>query len=160
MVTDVSFVGRTSENTAAWRMFVDHPILGVGLGNFKDNYQNYAREIGLDRRRVQRNPASLYLELLSEQGIVGTVVFVFLLGLIFREMVFAHNNFRLSGLTDYSFMVIAMIAGFSGYLFSALFKNSAYSNVFWVIVGLAIAAGQVAYNSLHEALETRQSNPG
>jgi putative inorganic carbon (hco3(-)) transporter len=160
VITDVSFVGRTSENTAAWRMFIDHPILGVGLGNFKDNYQNYAREIGLDSRRVQRNPASLYLEMLSEQGIVGTIVFVFLLGLIFREMVSARNNFRRSGLNEYSFMVIAMMAGFSGYLFSAIFKNSAYSNVFWVIVGLAIAAGQVAYNSRYQALETRQSNPG
>jgi O-antigen ligase len=159
-VTDVSFVGRTSENTAAWRMFIDHPILGVGLGNFKDNYQDYARDIGLDRRRVPRSPASLYLELLSEQGVVGTVIFIFLTGLIFREMVSARNNFRRTGLIDHSFMVMALISGFSGYLFSAIFKNSAYSNVFWVIVGLAIAAGQVAYNSRQQAFDEGRGTLG
>lgn len=159
-VTDLSFVGRTSENIAAWRMFLDHPILGVGLGNFRDNYQDYSRELGLDRRRTVRSPASLYLELLSEQGIVGIVIFIFLLSLIFREMVSARNNFQLSGMSDESFQVMALIAGFAGYMFSALFKNSAYSNVFWVIVGIALAAGQVAYTSRQQAIETSTKQPG
>jgi putative inorganic carbon (hco3(-)) transporter len=159
-ITDPSFVGRTSENTAAWRMFLDHPLLGVGLGNFKDNYQDYSRPLGLDQRRTPRSPASLYLELLSEQGIVGTVIFIFLLGLIFREMISARNNFQLAGMFDESFMVAAIIASFSGYMFAAIFKNSAYSNAFWVIVGIALASGQVAYTSYQQAYEMSMKQPG
>jgi O-antigen ligase len=159
-VTDPSLVGRTSENMVAWQMFLDHPVLGVGLGNFKENYQAYSRDLGLDQRRTVRSPASLYLELLSEQGILGTVIFLFLLGLIFREMFSARTNFQLSGLPNESFMVIALIASFAGYLFLALFKNSAYSNAFWVIVGIALAAGQVAHTSRQQAFEASVREPG
>jgi O-antigen ligase len=154
-LTDPSLIGRTSENTTAWRMFLDHPLLGVGLGNFKDNYQNYSRELGLDQRRAPRNPASLYLELLSEQGIIGILIFILLLALIFREMRSAQINFQLLGMNDYSFMGSALAAGFAGYMFSAIFKNSAYSNVFWVIVGISLAAGQVAYNSRQQTLDAQ-----
>ena len=146
-LTDLSFRGRASENTVAWRMFLDHPLLGVGLGNFNVNYQDYSRDLGLDIRRVERSPASLYLELLSEQGLVGTAMFFWLMALVFRELRSARKNFQFSGLTDDSFMVIAVTAGFAGYLFAAITKNSAYSNVFWIIVGIAMAAGQIAHAS-------------
>lgn len=146
-LTDQSFRGRVSENTAAWQMFLDHPLLGVGLGNFSVNYQSYSREIGIDPRRDPRTPASLYLELLSEQGLLGTVIFIWLAILIFRELYIARKNFNLKGYADEGFMVYSIVAGFVGYLFSAINKNSAYSNVFWVIVGIALSAGQVAHAS-------------
>jgi len=153
LVTDPSLRGRTSENVAAWRMFLDHPILGVGIGNYGLNYQDYSREIGLDPRISSRTPASLYMELLAEQGLVGITVFATLLALIFRELYSARKNFQLSGMRDQAFMVAALFAGLAGYLFSAINKNSAYSNAFWVIVGIALAAGQVAYNSRQAYLE-------
>jgi putative inorganic carbon (hco3(-)) transporter len=160
LVTDTSFLGRTSENIAAWRMFLDHPVLGVGLGNYSVNYQDYSRSIGLDTRRTPRTPASLYMELLSEQGVVGTAIFAFLLILIFRELRSARRNFRSSGLHDEAYMVTAIFAGFAGYMFSAIFKNSAYSNAFWVIVGIALAAGQVAYISRQAHFEKSIKHPG
>jgi putative inorganic carbon (hco3(-)) transporter len=159
-ISDPSFRGRASENTAAWRMFLDHPVLGVGLGNYSVNYQDYSRSIGLDTRRAARTPASLYMELLSEQGVVGTAVFAILLVLIFRELRSARRNFRSSGLNDEAFMVTAVFAGFAGYMFSAIFKNSAYSNAFWVIVGIALAAGQVAYTSRQTHIEKPVKHPG
>lgn len=159
-ISDQSFVGRSSENISAWQMFLDHPILGVGLGNFNVEYQTYSRKLGLDPRRDPRSPASLYLELLSEQGIIGTFIFLLLLAMIFRELNTAKQNFQLAGLTDDATMMLALTAGFAGYLFSAIVKNSAYSNVFWVIVGIALAAGQVANRSRFLAEDYPRSNSG
>ncbi|MCX6078472.1 MAG: O-antigen ligase family protein [Chloroflexi bacterium] len=159
-LSDKSFRGRTSENTAAWRMFLDNPLLGVGLGNFSVNYQDYSRTIGLDTRRDQRSPASLYMELLSEQGFVGTVIFFWLMAMIFRELNFSWKNFIQSGLTDEGYMILAITAGFAGYLFAGITKNSAYSNVFWVIVGIAMASGQVAHSSRLKAEELSGNQPG
>ena len=159
-LTDQSFRGRTSENTAAWRMFLDHPLLGIGLGNFNVNYQDYSRDLGLDTRRVERSPASLYLELLSEQGLVGTAIFFWLMALVFLELRTANKNFILSGLPDEGFIVVAVAAGFAGYLFAAITKNSAYSNVFWVIVGIAMASGQVAHASRLKAESGLHNLPG
>ncbi len=157
-ISDQSFVGRSSENISAWQMFLDHPILGVGLGNFNVEYQTYSRKLGLDPRRDPRSPASLYLELLSEQGLTGTFIFLLLLVLIFRELNTAKVNFLKAGLRDDSTMMMALTSGFAGYLFSAIVKNSAYSNVFWVIVGIALAAGQVAVNSRFSADDNLQVN--
>jgi len=159
-ITDPAFVGRTSENIAAWHMFLDHPIFGVGLGNYKLNYQDYSRPLGLEYRLEQRTPASLYLEILSEQGIVGIIAFLVLLGLIFRILTTARINFRTSGNLDSSFLVAAIIAGFSGYMFSAIFKNSAYSNVFWMLIGIALASWQVANTTSQQDLETPTTQLG
>jgi putative inorganic carbon (HCO3(-)) transporter len=146
-VSDQSFRGRLSENTAAWQMFVDHPMMGIGIGNYRINYQDYSRDIGLDPRRSNRTPASLYLELLSEQGAVGTLIFFTLLFVVVRGLWVAKRQFTAVHLNDYAHLSAALLAGLSGYMFSAIFKNSAYSNVFWIIIGLAIGAGQVAWNA-------------
>jgi|GEM_PF-310023 len=157
-VSDPSFRGRLSENTAAWQMFLDHPLLGIGIGNYKINYQDYSRDIGLDPRRSNRTPASLYLELLSEQGIVGTAIFFILLFIVLRGLFVARKQFVEMHLDDMSFLSKALLAGFAGYMFSAIFKNSAYGNAFWVIVGLAIAAGQVAWNENKKRMDVDEIN--
>jgi putative inorganic carbon (hco3(-)) transporter len=146
-VSDPSFRGRLSENIAAWRMFRDHPILGVGLGNFRVYYQDYSREIGLDPRRDPRSPASLYMEFLSEQGLLGTALFLFLIILVFRGLLKAQRQFRSIGLDDEMHLTSALFAGLAAYLFASIFKNSAYANVFWLLMGFALATIQVAQAS-------------
>jgi O-antigen ligase len=148
-LSDPSFRGRMSENLAAWRMFGDHPYFGVGLGNFKVQYQEYSRQIGLDPRRVERNPASLYMELLAEQGAVGITIFAFLMYMVFRGLVTARVQFARAGLHDHAHIAMSIFAALVGYLIAATVKNSAYSNVFWVLIGISISIEQVAYSITH-----------
>jgi len=143
-VADESFRGRISENVAAWMMFRDNPLFGVGLNNFQINYQNYSRQIGLDPRRDERSPASFYLELLSEQGFVGTTVFLVFMIFIFRSLLNSYHRFNQLGMYDYGSITIAFISGLLGYMIFYISKNSAYPNVFWVLLGVAIAIAQVA----------------
>lgn len=149
-VVDSSFRGRLSENTAAMRMFEDNPVLGVGLGNYRTNYQDYSRNLGIDHRREPRSPASLYLELLAEQGVVGVLIFGVLMIYMFLGLIKARRHFVLAGLRDESYITAALFAGLAAYMFEAIFKNSAYSNVFWILVGVALAAIQVAQTSFDE----------
>lgn len=154
-VVDTSFRGRLSENTVAIRMFRDNPILGVGLGNYRVNYQTYSRNLGIDHRREPRSPASLYLELLAEQGIVGMLIFGALMVYMFGGLLRARRQFVLAGLRDESYLTAAIFAGLSAYMFEAIFKNSAYSNVFWVLVGVALATIQAAQTSFDAVIEER-----
>ncbi len=156
-IYDPSFRGRLSENTAALQMFWDHPLLGVGLGNFPVNYQDYSRQIGIDPRRDPRSPASLYLEMLSEQGIIGASLFVLLIILVFRGLWMAKHQFQYIGMRDAAYMTSAVFAALSAYMTSAIVKNSAYSNVFWILMGVALATTVVARISYQEAEETRVS---
>ena len=71
--------GRLSEVTSAAIMFVDHPVVGVGYGNFEDHYHRYARDLALDGRREERQAHSLYLEVAAETGALGVLAFAVLL---------------------------------------------------------------------------------
>lgn len=145
---DESFRGRASENLAAWRMFLDHPVFGVGLNNYSYYYQSYSREIGLDNRREARDPASLYLQLMADQGLVGIVVFISLLFFVFANLRRAYKGFKLIAKTDEMYMSMALFAALAGYMFMALYRNNAYTNVFWVLIAICMSTKQVLDNML------------
>ncbi len=145
-ISDVSFQGRISENIAAWMMFRDHPFFGVGLDNFQVNYQDYSRQIGLDSRRDARSPASFYLELLSEQGLVGTAIFLAFMAIVFRSVWRARHLFQFIGMKNEEYMSLAFLSGLAGYMVFYISKNSAYPNVFWILLGIAFSIAQVAEN--------------
>ena len=65
------------------------------LNNYSENYLRYSREIGLDPRREKRDPASLYLQLLSEQGLIGFAAFIYFVFLIFKRLFRAQKEFKL-----------------------------------------------------------------
>ena len=67
---------------AAWQMFLDHPIAGIGLLHFNEVYTAYylsplAKEPGLP------HPHNLFLNFLSETGIIGLSAY---LSMIFVQM--------------------------------------------------------------------------
>jgi O-antigen ligase len=82
--TDTSVRNRIGENLAAVRMFTDHPILGIGPDHYLLHYLDYSEGVGLDSRPEARRPHSLYLEALSELGMVGAFVFFTILGVAVR----------------------------------------------------------------------------
>lgn len=145
-IYDESFRGRASENIAARMMFADYPFFGVGLNNYSENYQKYSREIGLDPRREQRDPASLYLQVLAEQGLIGFTVFIFFVLSIFAKLFKAHKDFKALKMPDEMYLTSALFAALAGYMFMSLYKNDAYSNVFWTLVGMCVSAAQIAAN--------------
>jgi len=152
-IADESFRGRTSENLAAWRMFLDHPILGVGLNNYSTYYQDYSRDIGLDNRREARDPASLYLQLLAEQGLVGTVVFLAIIYSVFSGLFRAFSGFKLIEKNDEMYIASALFSALAGYMFMSLYRNNAYTNVFWVLIAICLSAMQVLVNIVTDERE-------
>lgn len=145
-LTDESFRGRTSENIAAWRMFLDNPVFGVGLENYSNYYLEYSRQIGLDPRREARDPASLYLQLLANQGLIGAVVYIGMIYVVFLRLYRARKNLLELGHQDEANIASALFASLAGYMFMSLYKNSAYTNAFWSLMALCMAVSQLAYN--------------
>lgn len=146
-IVDQSFRGRLSENLAAIQMFQDNPLIGIGLDNYEVNYQAYSRKIGLDPRRTARAPASFYLELISEQGLMGTTLFLFFIVSVFRSMWRAKKIFEVIGRADDAYLTLAFLSGLLGYMFFYISKSGSYSNAFWILLGIALSFEQVAKNS-------------
>jgi putative inorganic carbon (hco3(-)) transporter len=161
-LSDQSFRGRLSENMASWMMFRDNPILGVGIKNFPDQYQKYSRQLGLDPRSQARSPASLYGEIIAEQGLLGSFAFCFLIWAVHRGLRQAKYYFIEAHLVDHARLASALWVGLAGYLFAAITKNSAYSNVFWLLIGLGMAAANIAvhYKQTQKLEETEAPKQG
>lgn len=74
---------------AGLRMFADHPLLGVGISQFGYFYNSYQTlgVLGI-AGTVKLIPNNIYIELLSELGIVGFLLFTSFLVLVYRRLRF------------------------------------------------------------------------
>ncbi len=153
---EVALRGRTSAFMVSIMMFADHPILGVGKMNYPVNYQRYSQVLGIDPRTREQEPHNLYLEVLSETGLVGLVVFSALLYLMFRGMFQARSMLIDAQLQSYADMLAALMLGITGYLIASLFLHAAYPRYFWLLVGIALAAPEFAKYELELYREKRE----
>ena len=134
----------------ACRMFVDHPVFGVGTNNYGIQapfYEDtkYADESGT--HMWGRVPHSIYLTLISEQGLVGTVLFALIVYWTFstaskiRRRIRSDPHDRRAAAAE--FYATGLLAGVVGVLVSGAFLTVLYYPVFWVLVALMAALDRV-----------------
>jgi O-antigen ligase len=81
---DVSTGKRASMRHDTWRIFVDHPILGTGLGTLQMVFPPY--ETSYDAKVVNHTHND-YLEALAETGVAGGLCCLWFLAILFTESV-------------------------------------------------------------------------
>ncbi|MCC7119437.1 MAG: O-antigen ligase family protein [Anaerolineales bacterium] len=136
---DSSFRGRASEVLAGLMMFEDHPLFGVGAGNFPNNYQEYAQKIGLEMRSEERDAHSLYTQVMAETGVFGAVAFFGVVLSLLSGLARAARTLQLmpkhiSLLPWVNSLRVSIIA----YMLAAVFLHNAYIRYFWILVALGI----------------------
>jgi O-antigen ligase len=124
--------GRETENTVAIAMFKDHPLLGVGPGEYPVFYRDYARYIGNDPR-AGREAHSLPLEIAAEQGIAGIVGWVLALGCVLAFALRAGVQ-----RTPVGRMVLVATGTF---LVGSLFLHGSVLRLLFVLLGMLVALG-------------------
>ena len=141
--SEVSFRGRASEMLSALYMFMDHPVLGVGVNNYPEYYQYYARQFGLDTRAEAREPHNLFLQVAAETGLLGSMIFGAILVFCFLAIQQARKGFRnLQDKNTYD-LIGAFSSGLIGYLAASMFIHGAYPRYLWLLVGIALALPQI-----------------
>lgn len=129
--TDASTIQRYAIWEGSLNMFKDHPILGVGLGQYKENYLTkyiLPKSHGKKATHAHNN----IIQMLAENGIVGCIGFLTLMVYIFvinvhdfikkrcsYSLIMASSTFALfvQGLTEYNF------------------GNSAVMKSYWLFLG-------------------------
>jgi putative inorganic carbon (hco3(-)) transporter len=140
MNSDASVRYRAGENLAAIHMFLDHPYLGVGPGNYPVLYTKYSQAIALDPREG-RHPHNLYLEYFAETGLVGgllilTVIAVALRGAWRARRVFTGRDRLLA-----EGVFVALV----GYCINGIFLHpSGYTRYLWLVLGFGFVCGRLA----------------
>ncbi|HEX7192172.1 MAG TPA: O-antigen ligase family protein, partial [Thermoanaerobaculia bacterium] len=122
------------------RMFEDSPILGVGAGNFGKHYARYANEIGssapqYDDPGDRQYPHSLYLELASENGVVGLATFAAAMAIAFASLIRLRRNL----------LATSIAVALAGYLVSSMFLHSAYQRYLWLLLAFVPAIARLAH---------------
>lgn len=147
--TDTSFQERMLLMRVAWEMFSEHPLLGVGAGNYSEHYEDYAQYVGSSVSSYEdfgqrRFPHSLYLQIAAETGLVGLVLFVSILAVTLWRARSAIRLFVKAGDRQSASMVTSLALGLVGYLTSSLFLHGHYIRYLWLLVALIVAANHVA----------------
>ena len=162
---DASSAKRQQLIAVGWRIFTDHPIAGVGIGNFGSHYQAYADVVGMSAPEytplgVRQYPHSLYLELAVETGLVGLLVFAGAMLLIFTTLYRARAALLARGESGHAAMVVAIAIAVAGYLLASVFlHHTGVQRYFWLVVGFAIAAARLVQEETAEAAPVYAAAP-
>ncbi|HVR30870.1 MAG TPA: O-antigen ligase family protein [Thermoanaerobaculia bacterium] len=126
--------GRASEMTVAWQMLRDHPLIGVGPGNYQHHYLLYAPPLALDDRGEPRRAHSLYLEVAAESGLLGLALFSAILG---GAVAGSWRAGRALAATDPegARIAAALALGAGGYLVAGFFLHLQFPLPLYLLVG-------------------------
>ena len=137
-VDDFTELSRLALWGTAAAMFMEHPVLGVGYGNYRALYGDYLTDVDVD----QLDAHSLYLQLLAETGVFGFALFMALMALLLRQAAGLLRTddpfYRLVGLGLGGGLVGFLIHGFVDYFFHV---QPQLGGLFWLIcaVGLVVS---------------------
>lgn len=116
---------------SAWHMFKDHPVLGVGLGQYKDNYQQ--KYISPKAKEPYLNHAhNNFMQMLAENGIIGFIGFVSMFSyIIFHNLKNFYRNKNPYALMACAMTICLLLQGLTEYNFG----NSAVVKIYWLLLG-------------------------
>jgi O-antigen ligase len=137
---DTSIQGRAAANIVGWHMFLDNPVFGVGVGNFRVRYDYYARLAGVVRETTSAH--NLYLEIAAERGFMGFLSFAAILYFCFRALQRTRKEALESGMVELAGICDALTIGLAGYLTASLFLHGSYVRYLWVLLGIAYSTPQ------------------
>ncbi len=146
---DSSFELRKLWVQTAWHIFLDHPLAGVGGGNYAAYYDEYSATVGsvnreFDRVGMAHYPHNLYLEVAAETGLVGVVVFGFVLLTCFVTLARARRAFLTARDERMAALARATAIALTGYLVSSLFLHGAFQRYLWLLLAFAVALDGIA----------------
>ena len=134
-------------DVALWHVFLDHPILGVGPGQFAKHYSSdYVNRVGVIEQRKNYLAHNLYLETLAEGGLIGAACFLSIIVAISYGLWQARSRLKQSR-PELAFAASAFFLSLSGHAISSLFAHLAYQRYFWLLLAFSSATIRIAYRS-------------
>jgi putative inorganic carbon (hco3(-)) transporter len=141
--------GRSDLWTVAAKTFRQHPLIGVGAGNYTIEEPQFLVNVNQNLPRADlvlhhEGVHNTYLHMAAELGLVGAGLFLFT---IFVPLVYARRVVRMFPRTSLRFEPIigrGIVAGVFGMLAAFVFLSAQYEKQLWITLGLVLAFDRVA----------------
>jgi O-antigen ligase len=153
----------TNERVKIWKKTIalikDHPLRGVGTGNWKINIRDYGSrgtvwELG---KTVPDRPHNVYLQITAETGIVGAILYF---GMWLLVVLCGLLSLRKNGNDKINWLSILMLAGLGGFAVDCMFSFSTERiehSIYIYLMAAFLIANYIAKNGT--AIPVKQSKP-
>lgn len=131
--------GRWELWSHAWEIFLHHPIFGAGASTFKPGFVELGLEMVKNSSRIP-HPHCMYLQFLSDGGIVGFSIAVSFLSGTWAwcgKKIYTGTASAILEERQYWWMTACVWAGYSSYLATGLFGHNFY-RTWWLAMGMTL----------------------
>jgi O-antigen ligase len=158
VITTLASEENTGARESLWKVglsvLTDHPIAGVGAGNFVAVEAQYGVS-NLDLPRFdQIGQGELvhnsYLQVAAELGIIGLVAFVAILGAALAASGRAIRCFSLADDREFELVARGLFLGTLGMLVAYFFATNQYEKQLWLLLAIGFAFLNVARRTIDE----------
>jgi len=119
---------------AGWKMFLDHPVIGVGAGQFSTAFALlYSKE-----HHQWMNPHDLLLQVICELGVIGLIAFTYFVVQV-RRAINIPLHIRNSRFKFHYEIAVACDVMFLGVLLLSITGHTMYRPFWYLLGGLAAA---------------------
>jgi O-antigen ligase len=152
-VTDLSIAYREAAQQGGLEMFRDHPLTGVGVGNFDTALLPYLRngvtDLPPNARYAEIAPHNTYLEMAAESGIAGLIGYVVLFaGALALATIAAVRARRMPpehrDALRWRWFTAALVASLGGWALMSVSLHIAQTRTLFALFGLSAAAANVS----------------
>jgi O-antigen ligase len=144
-VTDGAITGRATEMLAALAVYLDHPFIGVGPGQYVPFYSEKYQlldELSFRHLPRPREAHNLYFSIGAETGSAGLLVFFLIVGTLFVGLRWA-RRFWLPRSRRRADLAVAFSLSLVAYLGTGMFLHLSFERYLWFLVAITSAAVHV-----------------
>jgi len=139
---DGAIKGRATEMLAALAVYLDHPFIGVGPGQYVPFYSEKYQlldELSFRHLPRPREAHNLYFSIGAETGSAGLLVFFLIVGTLFVGLRWA-RRFWLPRSRRRADLAVAFSLSLVAYLGTGMFLHLSFERYLWFLVAIASAA--------------------
>ncbi len=153
LTESVSNKSRIGIQYASFQVFKEHPVVGVGFGQqtYHNRFfypvwattNNYEFNLFYKNQFLKSFPPgyNLYLRILTETGIIGILIYFFILYLIFRQLLILIKNRK----EEEKILAVVLFIGFLGITINSLQIDTFRIYGFWIFLAILIKMSSLRY---------------
>ncbi len=144
-----SFEHRLEVAKISYEMGRRKPLLGVGVGNFLDEYPRHLRNHLQLPPKLVSYPHNAYLVTFAETGLVGLIVYVLMQAAILIQIILL---IRYSPGRDMKMIAAGLLGSYVGFLYTLNWQVMLGNKYGWTVMALAMAMTRILEAETHSNL--------